>query len=171
MAPRFTIRPAGPADAETLAKVGAETFRQTFAHLYDPKDLATFLAKSHSPGAYRQLFEDGGAAWLAETEAGEAAGYAVAGPCTLPVDDMPDSAGELGRLYVDEPHQGHGLGIDMLEIALSWLEERYDQLYLSVFSENLGAQKLYARYGFRKIKEYDYMVGDHADHEFLYQRF
>lgn len=168
---RCTIRPAGPGDAEILARIGAKTFSQTFAHLYAPKDLSAFLAKSHSPDAYRQLFEDGGTAWLAENGRGEVTGYAVAGPCTLPVDDMPESAGELGRLYVEEDHQGHGLGVTLLEVALKWLEERYDQLYLSVFSENLGAQKLYSRYGFRKIKEYDYMVGDHADHEFLYQRF
>ena len=32
-------RRAGSADAEVLARIGAETFTETFAHLYDPVDL------------------------------------------------------------------------------------------------------------------------------------
>lgn len=42
-------------------------------------------------------------------------------------------------------------------------------IYLSVFSENQGAHRFYQRWGFSKHSEYEYMVGNHADHEFIYQ--
>ena len=53
-----TIRRATPADAEALARIGAVTFTETFAHLYPPEHLAAFLAEAHSvargAGGYRQ---------------------------------------------------------------------------------------------------------------------
>ena len=164
------IRRAQPGDEAILAKLGARTFTETFGHIYRPEDLAAFLETSHSEEVYRRGLRDPSMAlWVAENAA-EAVGYAVAGPCTLPVDNRPERAGELGRLYVARSHQGHGLGVAMLEQVLVWLEEHYEHLYLSVFSENIGAQRLYTRYGFSKIKEYKYMVGSHADHEFLFAR-
>lgn len=167
----LSITRAGPGDEETLADLGSRTFSETFAHLYRLEDLQAFLAKSHSAEVYRTLLADPRSAlWLLRTARGEAVGYATAGPCTLPVDDMPEKAGELGRLYILKPWQGGGNGVRLLETALRWLERRYGPLYISVFSENVGAQRLYRRYGFDKIKEYNYMVGDHADHEFLFAR-
>jgi len=39
-----------------------------------------------------------------------------------------------------------------------------------VWSENFGAQRFYARYGFAKAGEYDFIVGRQRDHEFIYRR-
>ena len=44
-----------------------------------------------------------------------------------------------------------------------------DALQLSVFSENFGAQRFYHRYGFGKVADIDFWVGNHRDHEFLYE--
>ena len=44
----ITYRDATPADAAALATLGADSFRETFGHLYDPADLALFLA-NHMP--------------------------------------------------------------------------------------------------------------------------
>ncbi|MEM9838423.1 MAG: GNAT family N-acetyltransferase, partial [Pseudomonadota bacterium] len=102
-----------------------------------------------------------------EDETGTAVAFAVAGPCLLPVDEMPDGSGELTRLYVLQAHQGAGLGVMLLEQALAWLHANFREIYLSVYADNLGAQRLYSRYGFEIIKEYKDMVGNHADPEFI----
>ena len=154
-----------------IAAVGADSFSETFGHLYKPEDLEAFLTKSHSEESYRQLLaEKDYAVWIARDESGDAVGYAVAGPSHLPIPDKPESAGELVRLYILSAHQGGGLGGRLLEMALSWLEARFENLYISVFSENFGAQRLYARYGFEKIHEYHFMVGEQADLEFIMMR-
>ena len=44
-----------------------------------------------------------------------------------------------------------------------------DAMQLNVFSENFGAQRFYARYGFAKIADISFWVGNHRDDEFLYQ--
>jgi len=60
--------------------------------------------------------------------------------------------------------------VRLLEHALAFLDATFDHHYLSVFSENLGAQRLYSRYGFEIFHEYHFMVGNHADEEFLMRR-
>lgn len=162
------IRPALEEDAKTLAALGAETFSASFGHLYDEKDLKAFLAKNHTAGVYAALLRDPDhGLWIAETPAGEAIGYAVAGPCGLPVPDCPSNAGELSRLYLKKGVQGGGIGARLLEAALEFLRDRFDRVYLSVYAENAVAQRLYQRFGFVKIHDYFYMVGDHADPEWI----
>lgn len=167
----ISIRTARPEDAERLAAIGAQTFTETFGHLYKEEDLLSFLKKSHSPAAYRPMLKDTNwSVWIAETDKAETAGYAVAGPCGLPVPEMPEKSGELSRLYLLKRHQGAGLGTALLETALAWLEAHFNHIYLSVYAENYGAQRLYQRYGFVKIHDYFYMVGNHSDPEWIMKR-
>ena len=45
------FRPATPADAPALAKLGEDSFVAAFAHLYSADDLAAFLAEVHNADA------------------------------------------------------------------------------------------------------------------------
>src|SRR4051812_47773440 len=105
-----SIRRAGPADAETLSALGARTFSETFAHLYSADDLAAFLAEAHGVEQIRaDLADPAKALWLVEA-AGEAIGYALAGPCDLPHPEVTPQSGELKRIYFLKGAQGGGLG-------------------------------------------------------------
>jgi len=163
-----TIRRARCDEAEALAVLGAETFKATFGHLYSHANLEAFLKKNHAPAVYRETLGDPRfAVWIAEEGQGRLLGYAVAGPCTLPVPEMPPRSGELARLYLVAEAQGAGLGARMLEMALFFLRANFDHVYLSVYRDNRPAQRLYQRAGFEKIHDYFYMVGDHADPEWI----
>lgn len=168
---RTRIRPAGIGDAPALSRLGGETFSESFGHLYAAGDLAAFLESAHSVAAYEALLaEDSRYVRLAEDGAGEPIAYAVAGPSTLPVPEPHPRAGEVSRLYVRQGWQGAGLGRRLLEPMLDWLAERYEVIHISVYSDNPGAQRLYRRYGFEKVGEYRFMVGAHADREFIFER-
>ena len=172
MTDRFRIRTATPDDAPALAALGAETFTETFGHLYAPEDLQMFVADNHSLAAYQALLADPASRlWLAVDAAGEAAGYAVAGPCRLPVPDLPPEAGEVKRLYLAARYQSAGLGRQLMDSMMGWFEEAgRAPLYLSVYAENYGAQRFYQRYGFEKIMSYEFLVGRHKDPEFIFRR-
>ena len=45
-----------------------------------------------------------------------------------------------------------------------------DEVQLSVWSGNHGAQKFYARYGFSKVADITFLVGEQMDEEFLFAR-
>ena len=167
--PSPTIRRAVPGDAAALAEIGEATFVESFAYLYTPEDLAKFLEQSHSAAAYERLLQDPGVAiWLAEADGEPPIGYAVAGSCKLPVPDLEKSAGEIRQLYVRAAFHKHKLGTKMLVTAFDWLASRnYTPLYVGVWSENYGAQRLYGRFGFEKVGEYEFLVGRHRDREFI----
>ena len=67
----ITIRRAEVADAPALALLAADTFVETFGHLYRPADLAAFLAKEQTAANYRRLIgQPEVGVWLADTGAG-----------------------------------------------------------------------------------------------------
>lgn len=166
-----TIRRAGPPDAEALAAIGRATFVETFGHLYPPEDLAAFLAEAHSVERARaDLADPAKAAWLVEQD-GEAVGYALACPAKLPNLAVSPQDGELDRIYIRKDRQGGGLGSRLLETALAWLEKDGPRtLWIGVWSENLGAQGLYERHGFKTVGAYKFAVGKTFDHEFIMRR-
>jgi ribosomal protein S18 acetylase RimI-like enzyme len=168
---KTTIRRADAADASVLADLGARAFAATFGHLYPPNDLEAFLTDAHAPDKVAaELGHPAMAGWLAERD-GAPIGYAVAGPCGLPHSDVTGSCGELKRIYVLAQGQGDGLGSRLMERALAWLErDGPRRIWIGVWSENLGAQRLYERAGFRKVGEYGFRVGDTIDREFILRR-
>lgn len=165
------FRRAAKDDAVALSQLGQETFIETFGHLYTSENLNAFLLNDHSAECYHDLLTRKDCAlWVMEQD-GELIAYAVAAPCTLPHHEHAPKGGELKRAYVLSRHHGRGLGTKLIETALTWLEdEGYDPIYLSVFSENLGAQRLYRRMGFEKVREYIFHVGEHEDLEFIFKR-
>lgn len=167
----LTLRRAIAEDVDTVSSLGALTFAQTFQHLYPPQDLETFLASAYGrETTLASLLHPDKATWLLEDD-GDAIGYALAGPCELPHDGVQPSDGELKRIYVLKEHQGGGKGSMLLNTALEWLEKDGPRtLWIGVWSENFGAQKLYQRMGFEKVGEYFFPVGDIQDLEFILKR-
>ena len=165
------IRRAALGDAAALAELGATTFIESFGQLYVPRDLEAFLEESHTVDAYAKVLANPDyALWIA-TRDGRAIGYAQAGPCGLPHDDAQPGDGELKRLYLLKGEQNGGVGRALFDQALAWLERDGPRpLWISVWSENLGAQRFYGRYGFEYAGEYAFIVGEQRDREFMFRR-
>ncbi len=165
-----SIRKAAPGDAAALAALGARTFTDTFGHMYPPADLKAFLDSDHTPDAFAKVLADPRQAiWLAEQDGGPI-GYAQAGPCALPHPEVTPGCGELKRLYVLKSVQGGGMGGRLLAASLEWLQTPGRRLWIGVWSQNHGAQRLYGRYGFEKVGEYEFPVGEIRDQEFILRR-
>ncbi|THD58195.1 GNAT family N-acetyltransferase [Phenylobacterium sp.] len=169
--PEPSIRRASAADAEALSAIGAETFVETFGHLYPPSDLQTFLAEAYNLDRTRaDLAHPAKASWI--VEAGDAVvGYALAGPCGLPHPEVTPACGELKRIYLKTAWQNGGLGARLFAETMAWLQATGPRaVWLGVWSENHGAQRFYGRHGFEKVGEYGFAVGDTVDHEYILRR-
>jgi len=166
------IRRAWLPDAAAVAQVSAATFTETFGHLYPPEDLAEYLGRVCTADAYSKIIEEPTSAiWIAAAEGVSPVGFVFAANCKLPVDNLEPMSGEIRQLYVLATHQSQRLGAKLMDVALAWLaEQEREPLYIGVWSENLGAQRFYQRYGFRKVGEYGFPVGSTIDHEFILKR-
>lgn len=164
-------RPATPADAPALAKLGADTFVAAFGDLYRPQDLAAFLAEVHDPQAVgAEIAGDSCIHRLVEDDGQLVAYCKLRRPTKFAGHSTAANPIELGQLYALPGHTGHGIGAVLMDWALG--EARgggHDAVLLSVYSENYGAQRFYQRYGFAKIADITFPVGEQLDAEFLYE--
>lgn len=165
------LRSAETNDAAALAGLGRESFCAAFAHLYRAADLESFLAEAYDiTSIARQICDPAITYRLAQSDtSGALLGFAKL--CALsPYRAHSDARNPvaLGQLYTDPAHTGEGIGAALMEWALSRaITQGHDAVQLSVWSENHGAQRFYARYGFAKIADIHFMVGTHRDEEFL----
>lgn len=165
------LRPATLADAPALARLGADTFVAAFGYLYRPEDLAAFLAEVHDPEAVAgEIAGDECTHRLVEVEGSLVAFCKLRYPTKFgEYTDARDPI-ELGQLYALPGHTGSGIGARLMDWALARAREHgHDAVLLSVYAENFGAQRFYGRYGFGKIADITFRVGEHIDPEFLYE--
>ncbi len=162
----IAYREAVPADAAVMARLGTETFVETFGHLYAPEDLALFL-ENHREEKWRdELASADFAVRIAEAD-GAAIGYAKVGPPSLPFEVTRPTA-ELRQFYLLKPWHGTGAAGELMRWVLDEARRRRaEHLYLSVFTDNHRARRFYARFGFAEEGPYKFMVGNHADEDIV----
>jgi diamine N-acetyltransferase len=161
-------RHAQESDAEALAALFRDTFTETFQHLYEPADLAAFLAE-HTASHWAEQIRDHAFSVRIAEDASEAVGLAKIGPVKLPVD--PGSALELRQLYVRQRARGSGVAARLMDWVIEEARGRGARdLYLSVYTENLRAQRFYARYGLVGVGPCIFMVGNQADEDIIMRR-
>lgn len=167
----MNLRPASLDDVPELAALGRDSFLAAFGHLYEPHDLQAFLAQVYSHEAVAaDIADPARRIQLAIGEDGALAGYCKLGlACGWPDHARGAHVIELKQLYTDPARTGQGIGAALMEWALAKARSfGADEMQISVWSENYGAQRFYARYGFAKMADIDFWVGQHRDHEFLF---
>lgn len=168
----MNLRPATPADAAALADLGQRSFVAKFGHMYSAEDLANFLAESHGEAKIaKEIADPTLRVMLAEAD-GKLLGFCkLVMACGWPEHARGVQVIELKQLYTDPEATGQGIGARLMDWALDVAgEHEADEIQLSVWSGNDGAQKFYARYGFAKVADIHFMVGEQRDEEFLFAR-
>lgn len=165
------LRPANPDDAPQLAQLGRTSFCAAFEHLYSPQDLAAFLDEVYSEETvageiaaekYRHALVEDEGQLTGYCKMIYPSGYAGHSDAKNPI--------ALGQLYTAAGQTGKGIGAGLMDWALSYARELgCDAVQLSVWAENYGAQRFYERYGFAKIADITFTVGEQIDEEFLYE--
>jgi ribosomal protein S18 acetylase RimI-like enzyme len=167
------LRPASLDDSAALAAFARDAFDAAFGHLYAPEDLAAFFADYRSEAKYATQIADPSIKIMLAEEGGEILAYAL-----VAMDESfmerpeprPERPLFLSQLYCAAGQTGRGLGAQLMQWVLDEARRQdADAIQLSVFSENFGAQKFYARCGFIHVADIDFWVGSHRDNEFLYE--
>lgn len=168
----ISLRPAESCDVAALSALATASFVAKFGHLYLPEDLAAFLAEAMSETAIAaELANPERLYRLAEVE-GRLAGYCKLGlACGWPEYARGSNVLELKQLYTDPARTGQGIGAALMDWAMTeFTARRADEVQLSVYCDNIGAQRFYARRGFAKVADITFRVGRHIDDEYLFAR-
>lgn len=169
----MTLRLAHPEDVPALVTIGRSTFADAFGHLYSDEDLAAFLDDWRSPERIAANVADPDVRVAIVEDAGAVVAYCMTlfgkGFSERPAP-QPAKPAYLSQLYCTPAATGRGVGGLLMDDCLAEARRRAcDAVQLSVWSENFGAQRFYARYGFEKVADIDFWVGNQRDDEFLYE--
>lgn len=166
----FELRTPSAADAAALAAMADESFVETFGSLYDPADLRQFLEERGGAQGFAARIADPAETIRYVAEEGRPVAFIALGPLKLPVDRPEAGAVELQQLYVLKPWQGSGIAHRLMAFAIAHAKSRgAPAIYLSVFSENVRAQRFYARYGFCEVGRYGFRVGKQIDDDRIWR--
>lgn len=146
-----TIRPAVPADMETVGRLAAllvRTHHEFDARRFIPETPQT--ARSYGGFLKRQLDEPTVVVLVAERN-GQVVGYTYAGVEDYDYMALRGPAGALYDIVVDPEHRMHGVGRSLLDATLAALRDRgAPRVVLSTAEQNVAAQTLFANAGFRR---------------------
>jgi diamine N-acetyltransferase len=164
------LRPATQADVPALSRLGIDSFVAKFGHMYSPRDLETFLAETHSELAVAAELAKPANRYCLTDHGGKLTAYCkITLACGWPEFARGSNGMELKQLYTDPAMTGQGIGPKLMDWMFAQAREnRADEVQLSVWSGNHDAQRFYARYGFGKVADITYRVGEQLDEEFLF---
>ena len=166
------LRPATSADIPALSRLGIESFVAKFGALYTPADLAVFLAEAHSPAALAAELADPDRLYRLAERDGALVGYAKVGlSCGFPYYARGSQVVELKQLYTAPDATGGGIGGALMDWAMDFFAAQgADEVQISVFSGNTAAHRFYQRYGFEKVADITFRVGEQLDAEYLFAK-
>lgn len=166
------VRPAVVGDAEKLSGLAAKTFFETFAHTTTAENMDSYLADAYSPEKQAsEIADPDNTVFIAESEQGELVGFTYVGSGeTLECVSGPNVL-ELKRIYVAAAWQGHGVAQSLMNAALNAAAARGAQtIWLGVWENNGRALGFYRKYGFERVGEHTFMVGDDAQTDWVLAR-
>ena len=141
----FVIFPAGPADAEALARVHVQSWRETYRGLLPDAYLARMSEEAHARRFAKALLKPGpDDVTLAVADRWGLAGYAQGGPSRR---GAPGEA-EVATLYLVRAAQNRGLGGKLLgDTARALAVRGARSLVISVLRDNFAARGFYEHLG------------------------
>lgn len=164
------LRPATQADIPALSRLAIESFIAKFGPLYSETDLNSFLAESLSePAIAAELANPQRVYRLAERD-GQLLGYCKIGlTCGFPEHARGERVMELKQLYTAPNATSLGIGGQLMDWAMAEFAARAaDEVQISVYAYNDGGHRFYRRYGFDKVADITFRVGEQLDEEFLF---
>ena len=159
---------ATPRDAEAVARIGRETFYETWRPVNTEEDLQQYIAKAFDPGKIEADLADENNTFLLARHDDLVVGYAK-----MRRDRTCDAFGtekviEIERIYVSCNYHGKKFGKMLMDECIAIANsEGFAWLWLGVNIDNARAIAFYQRYGFEIFGTKQFRLGDAVDDDYL----
>jgi ribosomal protein S18 acetylase RimI-like enzyme len=166
-----TLRTATKEDAELIADISRQTFYDTFAADNSAEDMQKFLSEQFTKG--RLMLEVGAPenSFVLAYCNDKVAGYAKLRDAKVPVALKNVPSLEIARLYVLQEFLGKGIGALLMKACLDAASEKQKgAVWLGVWEKNLRAIAFYNRWGFQKFGEWDFLLGNDLQRDWLMKK-
>ncbi len=161
----YVIRPCRIDEIHILQWISEKTFKDTFGPQNKRQDIETYLEESFSFIELEKEWHLEGSAFYFLEEVSES-GAEVIGYLKLNSGDAQTEEGfedmmEIQRIYLLEDYKDQGLGELLLNYAIQEGKMANKQgVWLGVWEKNHEAHSFYHKYGFEKIGEHVFLLGE-----------
>lgn len=173
MSETVTIRQAKLDDAEAIAHLSIQTFRNTFETSSNTADIEAYLKSQFQiQQISAELTDSNNTFLLAYPEASsDPIGYAKlrtgkTESCITGANPI-----ELERLYVDKTVIGQGVGAKLMRACLDRANtQNHNTIWLGVWEENQHAIQFYKKWKFVTVGSHIFKLGNDNQNDLLMQR-
>jgi ribosomal protein S18 acetylase RimI-like enzyme len=157
------IRLANAEDALSLTYLAQATFRQKWQPIDGDVLVEQYISENMQLSHIQQALESDNTKFFLAFKEDKPVGY-----LKLVLDFIPEQYAHIGsrflqveKLYLLSSAQRLQLGTKLLRKALDIAEEKhYDTIWLGVWGQNHEAIKFYEKFGFRKVGNWFFKMGD-----------
>ncbi len=157
-----------PEAYQILARIGRDTFYETWRSVNTEEDMQLYMNKAFDPAAILNDVKNPINTFYLAMANDEAVGY-----CKLRRDRTypelkEDAVIELERIYVFKKHQDKKIGRKLMDICIELAKsEKMSWLWLGVNIDNKKAIDFYKSYGFTIFGEKAFKLGNAVDNDYL----
>jgi diamine N-acetyltransferase len=169
--PNIEIRFASGEDAALIADMSRQTFYETFAADNTKEDMDKFMNEQFTKEALMKEVGAPGNIFLLAFDAGTPVGYVRMRENNIPPELEDKNAMEIARIYATTNSIGKGVGRALMEkcIAIA-LELKKTTVWLGVWERNERAIRFYAKWGFEKFADHDFVLGNDRQNDWLMKK-
>lgn len=162
------LKTVQPDDFKLLARIGRETFYETWRSVNTEEDMQIYLKKAFDENHIKEDIENSSNTFVIAYLDGKAIGY-----CKLRRDRTypefnKDRVIELERIYVFKEYHDKKIGKELMDRCIEISREEKNQwLWLGVNIDNQKAINFYKKYGFTIFGEKAFRLGNAVDNDYL----
>ena len=172
MSENIKIRTASTNDARLLAKLGAQTFRDTFKSSNTHEDMKLYLAKNFSTEQLEGELEEVGTIFIIAEDEDKAVGYAKMRRPEEPPDGLNEpNQIEIERIYAAKEYLGKAVGKTLMEACLAIAKKAGHKVaWLGVWEHNPRAISFYEKWGFIQFGTHPFILGTDLQTDILMKK-
>lgn len=164
----ISIREATKKDAALIADLSRQTFYETFAAQNTPADMEKFMREQFTRSALMDEVGAPGNTFLLAYVNDHPVGYVRLREM---VNDVNTDSLEIARLYAATAMMGKGVGKALMQACIDIAHaKKKKRLWLGVWEKNARAIWFYTAWGFEKVGEHDFVLGNDVQCDWIMEK-
>jgi ribosomal protein S18 acetylase RimI-like enzyme len=162
------LRECNITDLKELQKISFETYHETFKEMCSEEVMQNYAKKAFDIQKIHQELNNKNSKFFFLYCDNLLSGYIKINEYDAQHALKSDNYMELERIYVKKDFQGIGLGKYLLKKTIQIAKENAKKcLWLSVWEKNKSAIEFYKKFGFEKICEHDFYMGNERQNDHI----
>ena len=164
------IRKATVADLETIKNISIQTFKETFAAVNTPENIANYIKESFNSEQLKMELNNFNSQFYVAYLNTKVVGYLKINVGDAQTETISKNALEVHRIYVLQKYHGKNIGQLLIdEVKKIAQHSSVDCIWLGVWEENHRALRFYTKNGFIVFDKHVFTLGNDDQTDLLMQ--